>query len=88
MSRLARLAAGLTAPLLVTDGVNVRYLTGFESSNCALLVQPDGATTLYTDFRYAESARSVDDVEFVQTRRDVASALAELLAGRTVGFEA
>ena len=88
MSRLARLAAGLTAPLLVTDGVNVRYLTGFESSNCALLVQPDGATTLYTDFRYAEAARSVDDVEFVETRRDVASALAELLAGRTVGFEA
>lgn len=88
MSRLARLGAELGEPLLVTDGVNVRYLTGFESSNCALLVEPGGATTLYTDFRYADAAGAVADVEFVQTRRDVASALAELLAGRRVGFEA
>jgi Xaa-Pro aminopeptidase len=88
VNRLRRLGTGLSEPLLVTDGVNVRYLTGFESSNCALLVEPSGATTLYTDFRYAEAARTVEDVEFVQTRRDVASGLAELLAGRTVGFEA
>ena len=88
MSRLARLAAGLDAPLLVTDGVNVRDLSGFRSSNCALLVDPEGTTTLYTDFRYLEAARSVDGVEVVQTQRDVAGALAELLAGRRVGFEA
>ena len=88
MSRLARLAAGLDAPLLVTDGVNVRYLSGFKSSNCALLVEPEGTTTLYTDFRYLEAARSVEGVEVVQTQRDVAGALAELLAGRRVGFEA
>ncbi len=88
MSRLERVGAGLSEPLLVTHGINVVYLTGFESSNCALLVEPGGATTLYTDFRYAEAARTVPEVEFVQTRRDVASALAELLAGRTVGFEA
>ena len=88
MSRLALLAAGLSEPLLVTDGVNVRYLTGFESSNCALLVEPDGPTTLYTDFRYAESARSVEGVEFVQIRHNVAGGLAELLGGRNIGFEA
>lgn len=88
MSRLARLGAELDEPLLVTDGVNVRYLTGFESSNCALLVEPGGSTTLYTDFRYAEAARAVADVELVQTHRDVSSALAELLAGRRIGFEA
>jgi len=88
VSRLARLGAGLREPLLVTYGINVRYLTGFESSNCALLVEPGGAATLYTDFRYAEAARAVEDVEFVQTRRDVSSALAERLAGSTVGFEA
>ncbi len=88
MTRLARLAAGLTEPLLVTDAVNVRYLTGFESSNAALLVEPEGATTLYTDFRYLEAARAIDDVEVTQTQRDVAGALAELLAGRRVGFEA
>ena len=88
MSRLARLGAELSKPLLVTDGANVRYLTGFESSNCALLVEPGGATTLYTDFRYREAAGAVEGVELVQTRRDVASALAGLLAGRTIGFEA
>jgi Xaa-Pro aminopeptidase len=88
VSRLRRLAAALAEPLLITDGVNVRYLTGFESSNCALLVEPDGATTLYTDFRYAEAGRAIEGVELVQTRRDVAGALAELLTARRVGFEA
>jgi Xaa-Pro aminopeptidase len=88
MSRLERLAARLEQPLLVTDGVNVRYLTGFRSSNCALLVQPDGATRLYTDFRYLEAAGAVEGVEVVQTQRDVAGALAGLLAGECVGFEA
>jgi len=88
VSRLELLGAELSEPLLVTDGVNVRYLTGFESSNCALLVEPGGATTLYTDFRYIEAAGAVEGVELVRTRRDVASALAELLTGRTVGFEA
>ncbi len=88
MSRIAKLAAGLSEPLLVTDGVNIRYLLGFQSSNCAVLVEPDGTATLYTDFRYVEAARSVDGVTVVQTRRDVAGALSELLAGRRVGFEA
>jgi Xaa-Pro aminopeptidase len=88
VSRLEQLAAGLAEPLLVTDGANVRYLTGFSSSNCALLVEPDGSTRLYTDFRYLDAAGTVEGVEVVQTRRDVASALGELLAGRRVGFEA
>ncbi len=88
MSRIARLAAGLSEPLLVTDGVNVRYLLGFESSNCAVLVEPGGSTTLYTDFRYLEMARAIEGIEVVQTGRDVAGALSELLAGRRVAFEA
>jgi len=88
MSRVERLAASLSEPLLVTDGVNVRYLLGFQSSNCAVLVEPDGKATLYTDFRYLEAAKAVADVEVVQTRRDVAGALSELLANRRVGFEA
>ena len=66
MSRLERLGAALEEPLLVTYGVNVRYLTGFDSSNCALLVEPGGATTLYTDFRYLEAAKAVDGVEVVR----------------------
>jgi Xaa-Pro aminopeptidase len=88
MSRLARLADALIEPLLVTYGINVTYLTGFESSNCALLVEPGGETTLYSDFRYAEAAQAVDGVSFVQTKRDVVGGLAELLAGRRVAFEA
>ena len=88
MSRIAHLAAELSEPLLVTDGVNVRYLLGFQSSNCAVLVEPDGAATLFTDFRYLEAARAVEGVEVVRTRRDVAGALSDLLAGRRIGFEA
>ena len=53
MSRIERLAALLDEPLLVTSGVNVRYLTGLSSSNAALLVASDGDATLFTDFRYA-----------------------------------
>ncbi len=88
MSRLARLAATVSEPLLVTNGVNVRYLTGFQSSNTAVLVEPGGEATLFTDFRYAEAARLVEGVTFVQTKRDVVSDLSERLAGRTIGFEA
>lgn len=88
MSRLGRLAAGLEQPLLVTNPVNISYLVGLQSSNAALLVEPAGETTLFTDFRYAESARSVVGVTFVQTPRDLIGHLGELLTGREVGFEA
>jgi Xaa-Pro aminopeptidase len=84
-SRIDRLRETLDEPLLVTNGVNVRYLTGFSSSNAALLVGPD-SVHLYTDFRYLEAARDVDGVELVETKRHLISALAELLNGR-VAFE-
>jgi Xaa-Pro aminopeptidase len=87
MSRIERLAALLEQPLLVTSGVNVRYLTGLASSNAALLVEPDGDATLYTDFRYAERARALD-IRFEQTARAVLTDLATRLAGRTIGIEA
>jgi Xaa-Pro aminopeptidase len=85
-SRIERLRGLLEEPLLVTNLVNVLYLTGFESSNAALLVEPDRAR-LFTDFRYIESARAVEGVEAVQTKRAVISWLCENLSGR-VGFEA
>jgi Xaa-Pro aminopeptidase len=88
VSRIERLAARLEWPLLVTKSVNVRYLTGLESSNAFVLVEPSGEATLYTDFRYAEGARQVPGVAFVETGRYVIRALAELLAGRKIGFEA
>jgi Xaa-Pro aminopeptidase len=86
VSRLERLRAGLEEPLLVSSGLNVRYLTGFDSSNAALLVEPD-RVRLFSDFRYADAAREVQGVEFVETKRSLFASLAELLDGR-VGFEA
>ena len=41
---------------------------------------------LYTDFRYARAARSVEGVEFVETSRHLIDDLANRLAGR-IGFE-
>ena len=86
MSRVDSLRASLEEPLLVTNGVNVRYLVGFSSSNAALFVERE-RVRLFTDFRYAETARAVEGVEFVETKRSLVGALAELLEG-TVGFEA
>lgn len=67
--------AGLDA-LLVTDLLNIRYLTGFTGSNAALLVHGAGDehTVFCTDGRYAtQSAVQVPDLERVLER---ASALA------------
>jgi Xaa-Pro aminopeptidase len=80
------LVAGL--PGVARSQANLRYLCGLQSSNAALLVEPDGRATLYTDFRYAARARQVEDVSFVETARNLLPAVAELLAGRRVGFEA
>jgi Xaa-Pro aminopeptidase len=88
MTRIERLASGLEQPLLVTSLVNVRYLTGFVSSNAAVLVDPAGEATLHTDFRYAEAASHVDGVTFEEVPRALVAALAERLSGRTVGVEA
>jgi Xaa-Pro aminopeptidase len=86
MSRIARLAATLAEPLLVTGATNVRYLTGVSSSNAALLVESDTAT-LFTDFRYVEAARAMTDVEVVQMGRNLLADVGGRLAGRRVGFE-
>ena len=84
--RVERLRAKLEEPLLVSDQVNVRYLCGLDSSNAALVVEPE-RVRLFTDFRYGESARAVEGVEFVETKRDLFQSLAEGLTGR-IGFEA
>jgi Xaa-Pro aminopeptidase len=84
-SRIERLGELLEEPLLVTNLVNVRYLTGFESSNAALLVESD-RVRLFTDFRYIESARAVEGVEVVQTTRSLLGWIGANLSGR-FGFE-
>ena len=67
--------AGVDA-LLVTDLVNVRYLTGFTGSNAALLVHAagDGASSFCTDGRYRTQAGA--EVPDLETVIDRASALA------------
>ncbi|HEU0303618.1 MAG TPA: Xaa-Pro peptidase family protein [Gaiellaceae bacterium] len=84
--RVERLQAALEEPLLVSSSVNVRYLCGLDSTNAAMLVEPD-RVRLFTDFRYAERARAIRDVEAVETRRNLYADLAERLSGR-IGFEA
>jgi Xaa-Pro aminopeptidase len=42
---------------------------------------------LFTDFRYAETARVIEGVEFVEAKRDLFQTLSEMLSGR-IGFEA
>jgi Xaa-Pro aminopeptidase len=83
--------AGVDA-LLVTDLVNVRYLTGFTGSNAALLVHAggDGASRFCTDGRYrTQAAAEVPDLETVIDRAS-AQALAALVAALGIerpGFE-
>jgi Xaa-Pro aminopeptidase len=84
-NRIDALRKSLEEPLLVTNRTNVRYLTGFDSSNTALFVEDDKAT-LFSDFRYAAAGRAVQGVEFVETKRSLVAALAERLSGR-IGFE-
>jgi Xaa-Pro aminopeptidase len=78
VDRLRELLGGRR--MLVTNPVSVRYLTGFVSSNGTLRIDDDGVV-LYTDFRYAEAARAVEGVEFVQTARFVLGQVASLLDG-------
>src|ERR671928_430297 len=85
-SRIERLRELLEEPLLVTNLVNILYLTGFDSSNAALLVEPDRAR-LFTDFRYIEAARDAEGVEVVETKRALITWLAGELSG-SIGFEA
>ncbi len=86
MNRIDALQASLEEPLLVSNLVNIRYLVGFDSSNAALVVEPE-RVRLFSDFRYAEVGRSVEGVEFVETKRSLYAALGEMLEGRH-GFEA
>ncbi|MFT4201521.1 M24 family metallopeptidase, partial [Gordonia sp. (in: high G+C Gram-positive bacteria)] len=77
--------------LLVTDLVNVRYLSGFTGSNGAVLVGADGTDLISTDGRYTvQVAEQAGDLPLVGAR-DVAGALvaAAVDAGaRRIGVEA
>ena len=86
----AHLAARDLPAALITRLLNVRYLTGLDSSSAFLLVRADGAATLATDGRYALMAeQTCPDVELLTTRDGAADLLRRAAAeGRTrVGFE-
>lgn len=92
--RVERLRAELdrvgAATFLVTSPVNVRYLTGFASSNAALLVGRE-SLTVATDGRYAEAARGLPGVELAVADRDLLGWLGARLgelAAAPVAFEA
>jgi Xaa-Pro aminopeptidase len=84
-----RLGAEEVDLLLVTNLVNVRYLTGFTGSNGLAIVGPDVRRFL-TDFRYVEQAsEQVADFDREQAPQDFLSALGDgWPEGRLrVGFE-
>src|SRR5436305_12856280 len=90
--RLARLRprmadAGCEA-LLVTDLVNVRYLTGFTGSAALLLVLPD-EVVLTTDGRYRDQAAEQLGAATVDARVDVRATVAaqyEVLTAAAYGI--
>jgi Xaa-Pro aminopeptidase len=90
--RLSALVADRGADAaLVTRLVNVRYLTGLDSSNAALLVPADGPAVLCTDARYAGMVRDVCPELECLVERATAAALAARATrdgARRLAFEA
>lgn len=83
---VAKLAERELDALLVTNLLNVRYLTGFTGTN-ALCIVGDEQRDFVTDFRYLEqSAAQVGDFERLSGRQDLLGDAAPRLSGR-VGFE-
>lgn len=78
---------GLDA-LIVTDLVNVRYLSGFVGSNGVLVITHD-ARILLTDSRYTAAARAqVSDTDVIIAGRDLMDRLADVVPAGRVGIEA
>jgi Xaa-Pro aminopeptidase len=77
--------------MLVTDLVNVRYLTGYTGTNGLALLSQD-ARTFITDFRYVEQAAVEVDPSFERLRapQELLDAIAEQLPDGPIrlGFEA
>jgi len=71
---------------LISDLVNVQYLTGFGGTNGACICGGD-ARVFLTDFRYTERAEAeVEGWEVVTVKDDWLGGIAERLSGKT-GFE-
>jgi Xaa-Pro aminopeptidase len=80
---------GLDA-VLITNLLNVRYLTGFTGSNGALLLRSDGADLFGTDGRYTtQAAAQVPDVEVLVDRATVSALVRAAARGKPgrLGYE-
>jgi len=73
--------AALSGPLTYERG------GGLAGRRDRLVVRPDGSATLYTDFRYANRARSLGGVEVAEVARGLIPAIGALLSGRRIQFE-
>jgi len=72
--------------VLITQMVNVRYLTGFTGTNGACIITSD-ERLFFTDFRYVEQAgEQVSGFDQLTIGRDMAGDLSKRLQGRA-GFE-
>ncbi len=85
--RLAgRLAEREVDALVVTDLVNIRYLTGFTGTNAICIVGPERRDFI-TDFRYVERAEhEVQGFDRIRGERTLLADAAKRLSGR-IGFE-
>lgn len=75
--------------LLVSDLINIRYLTGFTGSNGLLLVTPN-SSTLYTDPRYTLQAQAETGGKVVIGKGPLLPRVLKAIAKaklKTVGFE-
>jgi Xaa-Pro aminopeptidase len=88
---VTRLISADLDALVVSDLVNVRYLSGFTGSNAALLVFADGGSpVLATDSRYrTQVARQAPDVESAIERACARHLVERAVAAgaRRIGFE-
>src|SRR5205823_13361552 len=74
--RVDRVREALEEPLLVSTPANIRYLTGFSSSNAAILVEPE-RLRVFSDFRYSATGKALEreGIEFIETNRNLYAGL-------------
>jgi Xaa-Pro aminopeptidase len=83
-----QLASNGWAGLLVLDAADVRWLTGLDSSNAAVVVTPT-STIVATDFRYVAEARSLGlDVARIEQSmwQDLGRVVGEHAAGGSLAY--
>jgi len=93
MNRLAQLQTQLTElhldAMVITEQVNVQYLTGFTGEESYLWVTPKAAT-LVTDSRFVEQAKLQTDVPFIVHTDGLEGAIDQLARAQQaqrIGFE-